>query len=131
MRRVLLYGNSLVVSTVGASLQECGGLELVRVDAGAAGSAGGADTAARLSALAPAAVIFDRVTTRPDLVLALLDQLPQALLIGVNPSSDQVLVLSGRQERAVAPEDLLGVIQREARNCEGNGIKGKKGVLYP
>jgi hypothetical protein len=125
MRRVLLYGNSLVVSTVGASLQECGGLELVRVDAGSA------DTAERLSALAPAAVIFDRVTTRPDLVLALLDQLPQALLIGVNPSSDQVLVLSGRQERAVAPEDLLGVIQREARNCEGNGIKGKKGVLYP
>ena len=78
MRRVLLYGNSLVVSTVGASLLECGGLELVRVDAG---SAGAADTAAGLSALAPAAVIYDRVTTRPDLVIALLDQLPQALLI--------------------------------------------------
>jgi len=112
MRRVLLYGNSLVVSTVGASLLECGGLELVRVDAG---SAGAADTAAGLSALAPAAVIFDRVTTRPDLVIALLDQLPQALLIGVDPSSDQVLVLSGRQEPAVAPADLLEVIYRETR----------------
>jgi hypothetical protein len=130
MRRVLLYGNSLAVSAVAASLQACGDLELVRVPAGAAAPAG-ANTAGRLSVLAPAAVIFDRVTTRPDLVLALLDQLPQALLIGVNPSSDQVLVLSGRQERAVAPEDLLGVIQRGARNCERNGIKGKKGVQHP
>ena len=76
---------------------------------------GSADTAARLSALAPAAVIFDRVTTRPDLVLALLDQLPQALLIGVNPSSDHVLVLSARREWAVAPADLLHVINPETQ----------------
>ncbi len=109
MRKVLLYGNSLVVSTVEASLQACGDLELVRV------LAGSADTAARLSALAPAAIIFDRVTTRPDLILALLDLLPQALLIGINPSSDQVLVLSSRREWAVAPADLLHVIDRETQ----------------
>jgi hypothetical protein len=112
MRRVLLYGNSLVVSTVGASLQDCGDLELVRVDPGSA------DTAARLRALAPTAVIFDRVTTRPDLVLALLGQLPQALLIGVNPSSDHVLVLSSRREWAVAPADLLHVIAPETQEGE-------------
>ncbi len=62
MRKVLLYGNSLVVSTVGASLQACGDLELVRLAAQPADPAG---TATRLIALAPAAIIFDRVTTRP------------------------------------------------------------------
>ncbi len=106
MRRVLLYGNSLAVSAVGASLQACGDLELVRVAADLAGEAG------RLSALAPAAVIFDRVTTRPELILALLDQFPQALLIGVNPSSDHVLVLSSRREWAVAPGDLVQVLSQ-------------------
>jgi len=112
MRRVLLYGNSLAVSAVGANLQGCGDLELVRVDPCPA------DTAAGLSALAPTAVIFDRVTTRPDLVLALLDLLPQALLIGVNPSSDHVLVLSARREWAVAPADLLHVIDGETQEGE-------------
>lgn len=115
MRRVLLYGNSLAVSAVGASLQDCGDLQLVRL---AAQPADPADTATRLSALAPAAIIFDRVTTRPELVLALLDLLPQALLIGVNPSSDHVLVLSSRREWAVAPADLLHVIAPETQKAE-------------
>ena len=104
MRRVLLYGNSLAVSAVGASLQGCEGFELVRVEAGFA------DADTLVGAFNPAAVIFDRVMTQPELILALLDLLPQALLIGVNPSSDHVLVLSSRREWAVAPADLLHVI---------------------
>jgi hypothetical protein len=106
MRRVVLYGNSLVVSAFGASLEECGDLELVRVDAGPA------DAAARLCALEPAAVVFDRVTTRPDFAMALLDQHPQVLLIGVDPSNDRILVLSGREEQPASAADLVQIIAR-------------------
>jgi hypothetical protein len=125
MRRVVLYGSSLVVSAVGASLEECEGLELVRVDAGSA------DAPARLSALEPAAVVFDRVTTRPDFAMALLEQHPQALLIGVDPSSDRILVLSGREEQPASAADLVQMIVRGQAGVEvpaHSGVEDRPGA---
>ncbi len=110
MRKVLLYGNSLVVSTIGASLQDCGDLELLRVDAGPDHPSALADAAAQLGTLEPITVVFDRVTARPDFAMALLNKHPQVLLIGVDAETHQALVWSGRQTAAIVAADLVEVI---------------------
>jgi len=110
MRKVLLYGNSLIVSTIAASLQECGDLELVRVAADPDHPAGLAEAAAQLGAFEPVTIVFDRATARPDFAMALLDGHPQVLLIGVDPATHQALVWSGRQAAAVVSADLVEVI---------------------
>jgi hypothetical protein len=127
MRKVLLYGNSLVVSTIAASLQECGDLELVRVDANPDHPAGLADAAARLGAREPITVVFDQATARPDLAMALLDQHPHVLLIGVDPATHQALVWSGRQTAAVVAADLVRAItggdQDDSQSGQGSHDK--------
>jgi hypothetical protein len=110
IRRIVLYGKSLVVSAIGASLQACADLELVHVDPRPAEAAGLGEAAERLAALKPVAIVFDQTTTGPDLVGALLRDQPELILIGVDPSSDRVLVLSGRQERPVSAGELARLI---------------------
>lgn len=65
-----------------------------------------------LSELSPTAIAFDLSDPPASLGVALLCEQPGLLLIGVNPNSNELLVLSGQQERAVAVTDLLKVIQR-------------------
>ena len=100
MTRVVLYGNTLVVDTLGASLATCPGLELLRVDAPLA------ELAARLDDLHPDALLFDVAAAQSDLVVRLLGERPELLLIGVDPSTDTLMVLSGRVEQPVSAADL-------------------------
>ena len=57
------------------------------------------------------AVIFDMSMRYPDFAISLLHEQPCILLIGVDPNSNELLVLSSQQKRAVA--DLLKVSQKE------------------
>lgn len=112
-RRVILYGKSVIVGAVGASLRDAPGLEIVPL-------VPPVPKAVVLGALAPDAIIFDLEAAHPDAVLSLLRKRPGLLLIGVNPANDELLVLSGQQERAVAVADLLKVIRRTDLNPEGD-----------
>lgn len=105
MRTVILYGNSLVVSSIGASLQGRVGLHVLLLDAALP------DAAQRLSALQPDAVIFDLATTQPDFAIALWKARPSLVLIGVDLTTGQALVLSGQASRALTTDDLLHVIE--------------------
>ena len=104
MQTIVLYGNSLAVSTIGAGLQDCSDVRVVCV------SARPADAAEWLAALDPVAVVFDRLATRPDFAIPLLDQYPQVVFVGVDPSSDRLLVLSGRQNQPESAAELLQII---------------------
>lgn len=104
MSRVMLYGNTLVVDALGASLASCPGMELLRVDAPLA------ELAARLDDLHPDALLFDVSAAQSDLVVRLLRERPELLLIGVDPASDQVLLLSGRRARPVSLAELAGLV---------------------
>jgi hypothetical protein len=101
---VALYGNSLVVSSVGASLQNRAGLELVRLDASVP------DAAQRLKALHPDVVLYDLATAQPDFAIALLKEHTRLLLIGVDLTSAKMLVLSGHESNMLTVDDLLQVI---------------------
>ncbi len=113
MQVVVIYGNSLVVSSIGASLQECAGVTIVPVDP-AMSDAGG-----NLSALQPDAVIFDLATAQPDFAIALWKKQPQLLLIGVDLPKGQALVLSSQSTRVLTTDDLLQVIAGQSGEDKG------------
>ena len=102
-RRVLLYGKSLILGSVGAGLQQCPHLEVVSVSPPF-------PTAQGLAALAPEVIIFDVEAACPESALTLLAACPSLLLIGIRPSSDQVLLWSGRRSRAETLQELIQVI---------------------
>jgi hypothetical protein len=105
MRKVALYGNSLVVSSIGASLQGRAGLEVKCIDTTLPGAA------SRLTALQPDVIIFDLAMAHPEFAIALWKAQPRLLLIGVDLTIGQALVLSGQPSRLLTMDDLLQVIE--------------------
>ncbi len=106
MQTVVVIGNSLLMSSIGASLQACAGLQVLAVDAEAH------DAACRLGMLQPDVVLFDLGAARPDFAMTLLKAQPDLLLIGVDLATNQALVLCGQRTRAYTTEDLVQLIQR-------------------
>jgi hypothetical protein len=104
---IVLYGNSVILAGIGTELQRRYPFDLITLDPESP------DAVDRICALAPRAVLFDLAAAPPDSIIALLSEQPGLLLAGVDPSSDHVLVVSCHRERAVAPADLLDVIDRE------------------
>ena len=110
---LVLVGNSVILAALGTELERRHPFDVITLEPECP------EPLQRICALDPRAVLFDLATVPPDLILALLRERPGLLLAGVDPSSDQVLILSCRRERAVAPADLLEVICRETRTGEG------------
>ena len=105
IRTVVLYGNSLAVSSIGASLQGRAGLQVVPLDAALP------DAARQLSVLQPDILIFDLATTLPNDAIRLYKARPALLLIGVDLATRSAVVLSGQPARALTTDDLVQVIE--------------------
>lgn len=105
--RLIVYGNSVFLAGIKTQLEQVPALELFAMEAAQT------KVVDRMCACQPQAVIFDLSMGYPDFALSLLHELPGLLLIGVDPNSNEMLVLSGQQERAVTLTDLLKVIHRE------------------
>ncbi len=101
MLTLALYGNSLVLASIGARLERRTGLQPVTIDAALPGALD------RLSSLQPDVVLVDLGTTQPDPVMALWKARPDLVLIGVDLAADRMLVLSGQPVRALTAEDLI------------------------
>ena len=119
-RRVILYGKSVIVGSVGASMRDVSGLEIVPL-------VPPLPEAKELDALAPDAIIFDLEAAHPDAALSLLRQRPGLLLIGVDPSSDELVIVSSRQRRVVAVADLLDLVDR----ATDQGVEKKAMLAMP
>jgi hypothetical protein len=108
---VVLYGNSLALSGVGASLEAHPGLRVVQVAA----------AADALSAFEPDVIVFDLAAAQPD-VFALWRQHPHVLPIGVDMLEHRAVVYSEQSSRAWTTDDLLRVIERRT----GSKVKGDR-----
>lgn len=108
-KRVVVYGSSLHIAGIAASLQAESGVEVVSLDPCSP------ITGQSLLELNPAAIAFDLTDPDPGLDVALLRERPGLLLIGVDPNSDELMVLSSRSARALSVADLVEVI------CRGRG----------
>lgn len=103
-RRVLLYGQSLILGTVGVSLQRYPHLEVVPLSPPL-------PTAQELCALRPQVVIFDLESVPPEFPFSLLHEQPGLLVIGMDAAGDKLLVLSGQQARSLTTDDLIQMIE--------------------
>jgi len=107
-RKVVLYGNSLFMAGVEASLRDRDELNVIRIDATLPGAG------QRLSAFCPDAIIFDLAAPHSEFVLPFLREHLGLPLIGLDVTSNTVIVLSSRQYTAQTADDLAQVIQIQA-----------------
>jgi chemotaxis response regulator CheB len=102
--RVAVCGSSLYMASLAASLQANPDVDVTRIPANTAA------LSQVLDELAPAVVAFDLDEMPGDLAISLLRDRAELTLIGVDPSSDSMLLLSGRQEQPVSAAELLQAI---------------------
>ena len=120
IRKVVLYGNSVFMAGVEAGLKSRDEIEVIHIDASLP------NAAQELDVLNPAVVIFD-LSSPPPLRLGLpfIREHLGLPFIGLDVTSNTVLVLSCQQYTALTVDDLAQVIQTQlstsARGVETNG----------
>lgn len=102
---VVLYGDSLIVSSIAAGLQSAPEIEVTCLDAV------GAMAAENLRALEPNVLVFDLAQISPEHRMTLLRECPGLTMIGLDFQSELAFVLSSRTLRALTVEDLVDVIR--------------------
>jgi hypothetical protein len=105
--RVVVYGNSLSMAGIAASLKAEAGLAIVPIDPH--------DPTARqmINEIDPAVIAFDLNEPSMGLDIFLLRERPGLLLIGVDLASDKLLVLSSHASQAQCMADLIDIIRRK------------------
>jgi len=106
MRTVALYGDNLVMSTIGASLEQKPEYQVQRIDGLLS------EIAAKLDAAPPDVILFDLAGARPDFAIPLLKSYPMITLVGIDLAGNKMLVLSCEQSRLLTAEDLMKVISQ-------------------
>ncbi len=105
-RKVAVYGNSLFVAGIEASIRNQPGMVVSRL------SPSLADPMSAMEQFCPDAVIFDLAAARPEFGIALLAQYPHLILIGLNLESSTVLIFSGQHSQVSTTDDLIQVINQ-------------------
>jgi hypothetical protein len=106
-KKVVLYGSSLFIVGLEASLVAVPGLDIQRVEAQRD------DSLDRLRAAAPEVIIVEQGGAPADQAFTLLKEFPGVVLIGLDLESDQLLVLSVHQQASQAVADLVQVIHKQ------------------
>ncbi len=106
--RVILYGSSLFIVGLQASLKGVAGLELTQLGADSNG------LLQRARELRPEAIVAAEGLLSDGLSLALLKECPGLQLVALDPERNQLLVLTGKEARALTAQDLLDVIGQAA-----------------
>jgi hypothetical protein len=106
-RRVAVYGNSLNMAGIVASLKVDASLEVLWINFDSLNSQQSLD----LNDLA--AIVFDLSDPPLRLDFSLLRDRMGLLLIGVDPSRDEMLVLSSHPAQALSVADLVSVIHQK------------------
>jgi hypothetical protein len=117
-QRVILYGDSLILETVGASLQKRPQLEVIALS-------NPCPSAEQLAAMKPDVILFDMGTPRPEAAFSLLATCPGLLLVGVDPDRNRAVAWSGQQLCELSTSDLVEVIrcQSQKKRCGEAGTR--------
>jgi hypothetical protein len=112
-RRILIYGNSIILEAIGASLSGCSEFEVTPLNLPLPG-------AQVLDDAKPDILLFDLETIHTEAVFSKLKTNPNLLLIGISPDINLIKIWSGRQARELSTQDLLELIKREANHLPVN-----------
>lgn len=110
-RRVLLYGNSIILGSIGAGLRQSDRLEVAACESPPADPQ-------LIDRLQPDIILFDSEATQAEALFTFLETHPSMLLIGVSPDVNLVKVWSGRQLREMSLVELTQIITGETRESE-------------
>jgi hypothetical protein len=110
-RRVLLYGNSIILGSIGARLRQSDRLEVTACESPPGDPL-------LFESLQPEIILFDSEATQAEALLPLLESHPEMLLIAVSPDVNLVRVWSGRQLREMSLVKLTEIITGETRESE-------------
>ena len=119
-KRVILYGRTVILGTLEASLRKSTQLEVLSFSAPYPG-------VQELKAMAPDVILFDLANARPDDAFALLATTPDLLLIGIDPDRDQVQVWSGQHLRELSLQELVSIISTEDTEKESRRERETRG----
>jgi hypothetical protein len=108
--RILLYGQSVILGAVRAGLELDARLDVIAVSPPA--------TAQELARFSPDAILFDTDAGCSGPAFAMLRANPALLLIGIDPASEQLTIVSTHTERGQSIADLVRVIQGEAARAD-------------
>jgi len=107
VKKVFIFGNSLSLAGIGACLKLENNMEVNCVDPH------DSCILEHLEEFAPQAIIFDLHNLPIDLDMDLLRRRPGLLMIGVDPSSDEVFVLKGQRRKVVTTGELTQLITEQ------------------
>jgi hypothetical protein len=109
--KVILYGKSLVLAAVEASLKAYPALEVISLEA--------TDglTIQELCAYHADVLIFDVAAVPPEFPFSLLCEQPELRLVGLDAAGDKSLLLSGRQARSMTTGQLVQIIETPAEQA--------------
>lgn len=138
--RVAVYGGSLHMASIAASLRAEPDLEVVSIDPGSLPAGRGLDESdaspeveahglppggQEQSKIGPDVILFDSQAMQPELRRLLAGEGPGPLLIGLDVSSNEMLVLRGYKAQALSVTDLVNIILgRESRPTDRKEIRG-------
>lgn len=108
--RVIVYGRTLNMAGIAASLKAQAGLDVVCVDSRSS------NARQRLDEIESAVITFDLSDPTTCLDVSLLCERPGLQLIGVDPSRDELMILSSQSARALSVADLVNVINQKVPN---------------
>ncbi len=114
-RLVVLYGDTLLIDGVEASLATRNGLDVIRVDTTIA------NVGQHLKTLAPDLVIFDLDTPVAELsklIVPLLQKQPGIPFICLDAQHCEVVTLACEQHTAHSTNDLVEIIRRQLPHAE-------------
>ena len=107
-RTVALYGRNLVLSTIGACLQQKPEFRVVRIKGPLS------DYLKKMGAARPEVILFDLATAKAHFAVSLMHHHPEIKLVGVDLTRNKMLVLSGESSRLLTIEDLVTVIEKRS-----------------
>jgi hypothetical protein len=101
-----------MASSVAESLRGCAGLEVLQLEVA------DFDPGPKSTTVSPHAVIVDLSVVQLDSLSVLLRKYPDLLLVGIDPASDEVMVLSSHPARAMSTDALLQIIEKDLSHSE-------------
>jgi hypothetical protein len=103
-RRILLYGNSLILGSIGASLRRCPQFEVTTLKPPL-------QEAQAFNNVKPDILLFDLESPPTEAVFSLLKVNSTLLMVGINPDINLIQVWSGRQLRGMSMQSLIELLE--------------------
>jgi hypothetical protein len=108
-RSICIYGNSVILGTLGLNLRLCPGFAVTSLNPSPTDGQ-------ELEDLKPDVIFFDLEGSHPQAALSLLEIHPELLLIGVSPDNNLIKVWSGRQIQEISTQGLFEMINEHFKH---------------